>query len=134
MKKLIVSLAAVAVFGIFNIAFLNSVNSAPICDKGKITADASEFKYVSPDTATISFTVETTDKNSQKAVELNKTLQKQLNGLWLRQNRGIQRQSVKWESVIETVEVCSKIQNFLLNGIKKLVLMVVKKQKIIWHR
>jgi len=71
MKKLIVSLAAVAVFGIFNIAFLNSVNSAPICDKGKITADASEFKYVSPDTATISFTVETTDKNSQKAVELN---------------------------------------------------------------
>ena len=71
MKKLIVSLAAIAVFGVCNIALSQSVNSAPVCDKGKITSNASEFKYVSPDTATISFTVETTDKNSQKAVELN---------------------------------------------------------------
>ena len=68
MKKLIISFAFLALlsFGIFNAA-----TASVFDDKGKITAEANESKYVAPDTATISFTVETSDKNSQKAVEEN---------------------------------------------------------------
>lgn len=68
MKKLIVSFAVLALlsFGYYNVA-----SATVFDDKGKITAEANESKYISPDTATISFTVETSDKNSQKAVEQN---------------------------------------------------------------
>ncbi|MCQ2957644.1 MAG: SIMPL domain-containing protein [Candidatus Gastranaerophilales bacterium] len=65
MKKLIISL--------FVLTLLASATYAtvPTTSQGKITASASEFKYIAPDTANITLTVETTDKNSQKAVELN---------------------------------------------------------------
>lgn len=68
MKKFIISFAFLTLlsFGIYNVA-----SATVFDDKGKITAEANEFRYVSPDTATISFSVETSDKNSQKAVELN---------------------------------------------------------------
>ncbi len=68
MKKLTVSLLALLA-GI--ILAQEALSASTTCEKGKITADATEFKYVAPDTATVSFTVETTNKNSQKAVELN---------------------------------------------------------------
>ncbi|MCR4880931.1 MAG: SIMPL domain-containing protein [bacterium] len=68
MKKFIISFAALA---IISLCVYNASNAAVFDDKGKITAEASETKYVSPDTATISFSVETSDKNSQKAVDLN---------------------------------------------------------------
>ena len=68
MKKFIISFAALAVvtLGIYGVS-----NAAVFDDKGKITAEASESKSIAPDTATITFSVETSDKNSQKAVELN---------------------------------------------------------------
>lgn len=68
MKKFIISLAVLSIisFGIYNVS-----DAAVFDDKGKITAEANETKYVAPDTATISFSVETSDKNSQKAVDLN---------------------------------------------------------------
>ena len=68
MKKFIISFSLLAAIslGLYNVS-----NAAVFDDKGKITAQASESKYVAPDTASISFSVETFDKNSQKAVELN---------------------------------------------------------------
>ena len=68
MKKFIISLAFLSIIslGIYNVS-----SAAVFDDKGKITAEANETKYVAPDTATISFSVETSDKNSQKAVDLN---------------------------------------------------------------
>jgi len=68
MKKLIISLFALLLISAG--AFATTTNQS--CDtKGKITTEASESKDIAPDTATISFTVETFDKNSQKSVELN---------------------------------------------------------------
>ncbi len=69
MKKLTASLfalSAIAVLGFSQDAF-----AVVVAEKGKITADATEYKYVASDTATITFTVETENKNSQKAVEIN---------------------------------------------------------------
>lgn len=63
MKKLIVSF--------LTLLSLTIVANAVFAEVGKITANATKSKYVSPDTATISFTIETQDKNSQKAVEEN---------------------------------------------------------------
>lgn len=68
MKKLIVSFAALA---LLSLGIYNTATATVFDDKGKITAEANETKYVSPDTSTISFTVETSDKNSQKAVDAN---------------------------------------------------------------
>ena len=70
MKKLTVSLFAIALLAVGIFTSYNT-NASVFDDKGKITAEASEFKNISPDTATITFSVETADKNSQKAVELN---------------------------------------------------------------
>lgn len=68
MKKFIISFSLLTIIslGLYNVS-----TAAVFDDKGKITAEASESKYVAPDTASISFAVETFDKNSQKAVELN---------------------------------------------------------------
>ena len=63
MKKLIVSF--------LTLLSLTMLANAVFAETGKITANATKSKYVNPDTATISFTVETQDKNSQKAVEIN---------------------------------------------------------------
>ncbi len=71
MKKLIINCTVLSMLFLGMTIFSPRVLSAPVCDKGTITSQASEFKYVAPDTATISFAVKTTDKNSQKAVELN---------------------------------------------------------------
>jgi len=67
MKKLIISLFVLGLIATTAYAVTPSSQN----NQGKITANASEFKYIAPDTATITLTVETTDKNSQKAVELN---------------------------------------------------------------
>jgi len=57
---------------IFSILFaLCMVGTIAYAEQGKITANASASKNIAPDTATISFTIETIDKNSQKAVETN---------------------------------------------------------------
>jgi len=63
MKKLIVS--------ILTLLSLTIATNAVFAEAGKITANATKSKYVNPDTATISFTIETLDQNSQKAVEIN---------------------------------------------------------------
>lgn len=47
----------------------SAVSATP--DKGVITAEALEFTYVTPDTAMINFSVETTDNETQKAVAEN---------------------------------------------------------------
>ena len=67
MKKLIISLFVLGLIATTTYA-VTPVNTD---NRGRITASASEFKYIAPDTATITLTVETTDKNSQKAVEIN---------------------------------------------------------------
>lgn len=68
MKKLIISIFTLAILtGVIYTANAAVTNPIP----GKITANATESKNVAPDTATISFTIEATDKNSQKAAELN---------------------------------------------------------------
>ena len=74
MKKLIVSsfLLTLVLISLNNAAFAASA------EVGKITANASEVTYVLPDTATVSFTVETVDRNSEKAVELNNQKAKEL--------------------------------------------------------
>ena len=63
MKKLIVSF--------LTLLSLTLTANVVFAETGKITANATKSKYVNPDTATISFTIETQDKNSQKAVEEN---------------------------------------------------------------
>ena len=68
MKKLTINLLALSLLSLATFTFSNDVLAQ---EQGKITAQASEFKYVAPDTATITFTIETEDKNSQKAVEIN---------------------------------------------------------------
>lgn len=69
MKKLIINLAILMLLCSIT---QNALASTPYNqEKGKITAQASEFAYIAPDTATINLTITTTDKNSQKAVELN---------------------------------------------------------------
>ena len=70
MKKLIISFA-ILLFLIGAVKCANVLAAVNDDGKGRITADASEFKYISPDTATINFTIETTDKTSQKALETN---------------------------------------------------------------
>lgn len=68
MKKLIINSLALFIL----IAGFNFTQTATaISETGKITASATESTYVTPDSATVSFTVETTDKNSQKAVAEN---------------------------------------------------------------
>lgn len=69
MKKLITSFALLAIF--LGLGIQNTTLAAPVDDRGKITAEVTESKFVAPDTATISFSVETFNKNSQKAIEEN---------------------------------------------------------------
>ena len=66
-RKLIVSSFLLVLISVS----LNQEVVAATKEVGKINASASEVAYVLPDTATISFTVETVDENSEKAVEVN---------------------------------------------------------------
>ena len=69
MKKLITNLLTISRFVLaFNIYTTQVFAQSEV---GKITAQANEYKFVAPDTVTITFTTETVDKNSQKAVEIN---------------------------------------------------------------